>query len=293
MTIERNVIGHPSFRLALEKSWKGKVLYMRKVVSKAYLGLILFFLYLPIFVLSMFSFNESKSRAHFTNFTLKWYAELFQDEMIIGALLNTLLVAVLASIFATILGTAAALGISNMKKSSRSLMMNVTYMPVVSPEIVTGVSMMLLFVIFSRMFGWGLGFSTVLVAHITFCVPYVILNVLPKLRQMNQHTYEAALDLGCTPFSAFYKVVVPEIMPGVLSGFLMAFTFSLDDFVITYFTNGSNFQTLPVAIYAMTRKKVSPKINALSTLLFVTVLIILIVMNVRQAKSEKQSVREK
>ena len=165
--------------------------------------------------------------------------------------------------------------------------MNLTYMPVINPEIVTGISMMLLFVYISHLFDWELGMITVLIAHITFCVPYVILNVLPKLRQMDQNTYEAALDLGCTPFSAFFKVVVPEIMPGIMAGFLMAFTFSLDDFIITYFTNGSDFQTLPVTIYAMTRKKVNPKINALSTILFLAVLIILIIMNVRQARAMK------
>ncbi|MBC8611861.1 Inner membrane ABC transporter permease protein ydcV [uncultured Ruminococcus sp.] len=260
---------------------------MKKVVSKGYIYLVLLFLYAPIFVLIVFSFNESKSRANFTDFTFKWYQELFRDELIMTSLGNTLLVAVLAAVFATVLGTAAALGMKNMKKRARGLCMNLTYMPVINPEIVTGISMMLLFVYISHLFDWELGMITVLIAHITFCVPYVILNVLPKLRQMDQNTYEAALDLGCTPFSAFFKVVVPEIMPGIMAGFLMAFTFSLDDFIITYFTNGSDFQTLPVTIYAMTRKKVNPKINALSTILFLAVLIILIIMNVRQARAMK------
>jgi spermidine/putrescine transport system permease protein len=260
---------------------------MKKSISKIYVTLILIFLYAPILVLIVFSFNESKSRANFTNFTTKWYVELFKDDLIMSSLLNTLIIAVLASVIATILGTAAALGIRNMKKRARQVCINLTYMPVINPEIVTGISMMLLFVYFSKMFNWELGFVTVLISHITFCVPYVILNVLPKLRQMDQNTYEAALDLGCTPVSAFFKVVVPEIMPGVMAGFLMAFTFSLDDFVITYFTNGSTFQTLPVTIYAMTRKKVNPKINALSTILFLAVLLILIIMNIRQAKALK------
>lgn len=261
---------------------------MKRSFSKIYIGLVMLFLYAPIFVLIFFSFNESKSRANFTGFTLKWYQELFRDEMIMNSLLNTLIVAVLASLFATVLGTIAAIGISNMKKRARSFTLNLTYMPVINPEIVTGISMMLLFVFFSRLFGWNLGMMTVLIAHITFCVPYVILNVLPKLRQMDQNTYEAALDLGCTPVAAFFKVVIPEIMPGVMSGLLMSFTFSLDDFVITYFTNGSEFQTLPIAIYSMTRKKVNPKINALSTILFLAVLLILVFMNIRQAKEEKE-----
>ncbi|MBS1473850.1 ABC transporter permease [Massiliimalia massiliensis] len=266
---------------------------MKKAVTKGYVLLILLFLYAPIFVLIAFSFNESKSRANFTGFTFHWYEELFKDNLIMTSLGNTLLIAVLASVFATILGTAAALGIKNMKKRARSVCMNVTYMPVINPEIVMGISMMLLFVFICQMFDWELGMITVLIAHITFCVPYVILNVLPKLRQMDQNTYEAALDLGCTPFSAFFKVVIPEILPGIMSGFLMAFTFSLDDFIITYFTNGSSFQTLPVTIYAMTRKKVNPKINALSTILFLAVLILLIVMNVRQARSEKNKEKQR
>lgn len=266
---------------------------MKRVVSRVYLAFILLFLYAPIFVLIVFSFNESKSRANFTGFTLKWYEELFRDDLIMTSLWNTLLIAVLASVFSTVLGTAAALGMKNMKRRARSLCMNLTYMPVINPEIVMAISMMLLFVYICRIFDWELGMITVLIAHITFCVPYVILNVLPKLRQMDQNIYEAALDLGCTPVSAFFKVVIPEILPGVVSGFLMAFTFSLDDFIITYFTNGSDFQTLPVTIYSMTRRRVSPKINALSTILFLVVLLILILMNVRQARALKNREQER
>lgn len=270
---------------------------MSKVLSKVYVTLILVFLYAPILVLIVFSFNESKSRSNFTNFTLKWYKELFHNDLIMTSLWNTLKVAVAAAILATILGTFAALGMNAMKKRARSVCMNITYMPVINPEIVTGISMMLLFVFFcttiNNLFGKEgqtlveLGFWSVLIAHITFCVPYVVLNVLPKLRQMDQNLYEAALDLGCNPLKSFFLVIIPEILPGITAGFLMAFTFSLDDFVITYFTNGPTFQTLPVTIYSMTRKKVNPQINALSALLFVVVLLLLIVMNIKQAKDLK------
>ena len=240
---------------------------MKKLISRLYLGLVFIFLYAPIFVLIAYSFNESKSRAHWTGFSLKWYERLFQDDDIIKALLASLLVAVIASVCATLLGTAAAVGISNMRKLPRSVMINVTYLPVINPEIVMGVSLMLLFLFFENTFGLMRGMFTVLVAHITFSLPYVILNVLPKLRQMDQNLFEAAQDLGCTPMQAFRKVVIPEIMPGIFSGFLMAFTFSLDDFIVTLFVSGPKFSTLPLAIYSMTRRKVSPSINALSTII--------------------------
>ena len=271
---------------------------MKKAVSRIYVGLILLFLYAPIFVLIVFSFNESKSRSHFTNFTVKWYRELFQNELIMTSLWNTVKVAVLTSIIATVLGAFAAIGMNAMKKRGRSLMMNLTYMPVINPEIVTGIAMMLLFVfictLVQRVFGirLELGMWSVLIAHVTFCVPYVVLNVLPKLRQMDNNLYEAAMDLGSTPLQAFLKVVIPEIMPGITAGFLMSFTFSLDDFIITYFTNGSTFQTLPVTIYSMTRKKVNPQINALSALLFVVVLLLLVLMNVKQARDGKKNGRD-
>ena len=239
-----------------------------------------------------YSFNESKSRAHWTGFSLKWYERLFQDDDIIKALLASLLVAVIASVCATLLGTAAAVGISNMRKLPRSVMINVTYLPVINPEIVMGVSLMLLFLFFENTFGLMRGMFTVLVAHITFSLPYVILNVLPKLRQMDQNLFEAAQDLGCTPMQAFRKVVIPEIMPGIFSGFLMAFTFSLDDFIVTLFVSGPKFSTLPLAIYSMTRRKVSPSINALSTIIFVIVLTILIIYNVVDAKQQKKNERK-
>ena len=265
---------------------------MKKLISRLYLGLVFIFLYAPIFVLIAYSFNESKSRAPWTGFSLKWYERLFQDDDIIKALLASLLVAVIASVCATLLGTAAAVGISNMRKLPRSVMINVTYLPVINPEIVMGVSLMLLFLFFENTFGLMRGMFTVLVAHITFSLPYVILNVLPKLRQMDQNLFEAAQDLGCTPMQAFRKVVIPEIMPGIFSGFLMAFTFSLDDFIVTLFVSGPKFSTLPLAIYSMTRRKVSPSINALSTIIFVIVLTILIIYNVVDAKQQKKNERK-
>ena len=265
---------------------------MKKLISRLYLGLVFIFLYAPIFVLIAYSFNESKSRAHWTGFSLKWYERLFQDDDIIKALLASLLVAVIASVCATLLGTAAAVGISNMRKLPRSVMINVTYLPVINPEIVMGVSLMLLFLFFENTFGLMRGMFTVLVAHITFSLPYVILNVLPKLRQMDQNLFEAAQDLGCTPMQAFRKVVIPEIMPGIFSRFLMAFTFSLDDFIVTLFVSGPKFSTLPLAIYSMTRRKVSPSINALSTIIFVIVLTILIIYNVVDAKQQKKNERK-
>lgn len=265
---------------------------MKKLISRLYLGLVFVFLYAPIFVLIAYSFNASKSRAHWTGFSLKWYERLFHDEDIIKALLASLLVAVIASICATLLGTAAAVGISNMKKLPRSVMINVTYLPVINPEIVMGVSLMLLFLFFENTFGFMRGMFTVLIAHITFSLPYVILNVLPKLRQMDQNLFEAAQDLGCTPMQAFRKVVIPEIMPGIFSGFLMAFTFSLDDFIVTLFVSGPKFTTLPLAIYSMTRRKVSPSINALSTIIFVVVLTTLIIYNIVDAKQQKKNERK-
>ena len=265
---------------------------MKKLISRLYLGLVFIFLYAPIFVLIAYSFNESKSRAHWTGFSLKWYERLFQDDDIIKALLASLLVAVIASVCATLLGTAAAVGISNMRKLPRSVMINVTYLPVINPEIVMGVSLMLLFLFFENTFGLMRGMFTVLVAHITFSLPYVILNVLPKLRQMDQNLFEAAQDLGCTPMQAFRKVVIPEIMPGIFSGFLMAFTFSLDDFIVTLFVSGPKLSRLPLSFYSMTRRKVSPSINELSTIIFVIVLTILIIYNVVDAKQQKKNERK-
>ncbi len=261
-----------------------------KLISKIYTALIFLFLYAPIFVLIVFSFNdtETSSRTVFSGFTLRWYERLFQDRYILEALLNTLIIAVVAALVSTVLGTMAAVGINSMKRLPRKLMMNITNFPMVNPEIVTGVSMMLLFVAATKaMGGRDLGMVSLIIAHVTFCLPYVILSVLPKLRQMNPNLYEAAQDLGCPPIRAFFKVVLPEIMPGIVTGMIMAFTLSIDDFVISYFTSGTT-QTLPIYIYSMTRKRISPEINALSTVLFLCILVLLIIINVRQAQDERR-----
>lgn len=256
-----------------------------KKLSKIYMALVLLFLYVPIFVLIVFSFNVTKSRSVFSGFTFDWYIKLIHNELIMKSFLNTVIVAVIASVAATILGTAAAIGINNMKKLPRAVIMQGTNIPIVNPEIVMGVSMMLLFVFFAARMNFEFGFVTLIIAHITFDVPYVILNIMPKFRQMTPNIYEAAQDLGCNGVSAFFKVVLPEIMPGVVSGFLMSFTFSLDDFVVSYFTSGATSQTLPITIYSMTRRKVSPEINALSTIIFVVVVIVLVVKNLIERKS--------
>lgn len=259
-----------------------------KKLGNIYITLVLLFLYVPIFVLIVFSFNESKSTT-FTGFTFEWYEKLFRNEIIISSLINTVIIAIAASLISTILGTFAAIGINSMRKVPKAVVMNVTNMPIINPEIVTGVSLMLLFVFFAARMNMEFGFWTLLIAHITFNVPYVILNVMPKLRQMDPNLFEAAQDLGCSPFKAFRKVVLPEIMPGVLSGFLMAFTYSLDDFVISYFTCGATSQTLPITIYSMVRRKVSPEINALSTIIFVVVVIVLVVKNAIENRRYKNA----
>lgn len=260
-----------------------------KKLSKLYMVFILLFLYVPIFVLIVFSFNESKSRSVFSGFTLDWYKRLFNNRIIISSLINTIIIAFAASIISTILGTLAAIGINSMRKVPKAMVMNVTNMPIINPEIVTGVSLMLLFVFFAARMKIEFGFVTLLIAHITFDVPYVILNIMPKFRQMDPHLFEAAQDLGCSPFQSFKKIILPEIMPGIISGFLMAFTYSLDDFVISYFTSGSTSQTLPITIYSMTRRKISPEINALSTLIFIVVVIILIVKNIIEGRQLKKN----
>ena len=259
-----------------------------KKLSKIYMGLVMLFLYLPILVLVIFSFNDSKSRSVFTGFTFEWYEKLFHNELIMTSLRNTLIVAVAASLIATLLGTAAAIGIVKMRKATKATVMQVTNIPIMNPEIVTGVSLMLLFVFFAARLNFEFGFLTLIIAHITFDVPYVVLNVMPKLRQMDSNLYEAAQDLGCGPISSFFRVILPEIMPGVISGFLMAVTFSLDDFIVSYFTSGAASQTLPVTIYAMTRRKVSPEINALSTILFVVIIVILVVKNMIERHNIKK-----
>ncbi len=256
------------------------------ILSKIYIALIVLFLYAPIGVLIFYSFNDSKSTV-WKGFTFKWYEELFKDENIMNALGNTLIIAVLASIFATILGTAAAIGISNFKGKKRVVIQNVSNIPIISPDVVIGVSLMLLFTFVGVMFNFEMGFFTVLLSHICFCVPFVVLNVMPRIKRMDRSIYDAALDLGCNEWQAFYKVVIHELMPGIFSGLLMSFTYSLDDFIITYFTRGAKFQNLSIEIYSMTHRRISPKINALSALLFVAVLIIMIIINLRDRHEEK------
>lgn len=248
---------------------------MKKTVRNIYLGLILFLMYAPIVTLIVLSFNASKSRAKWGGFTLKWYASLFQDKAIMTALYNTLIIALLSAVLATVVGTAASIGINAMKGRSKTIMMGITNIPILNSEIVTGISLMLLFIAFRV----TLGFSTILLAHITFCIPYVILSVMPKLKQTSKSTYEAAQDLGSGPVSAFFKVVFPDILPGIVSGFLMAFTMSLDDFIITHFTKGPGVDTLSTKIYAEVRKGIRPEMYALSTLLFVSVLVLMILVN--------------
>ena len=260
-----------------------------KTLSRIYNALIFLFLYAPIVVLIIYSFNDSRNRVKWGGFTLDWYADLFQNELIMESLWLTLEIALLAAVFSTVIGTMAAVGIYSMNGRLRNLMMGVNNIPMVNPEIVTGISMMLMFVAIYRATGLlQPGYLTLLLAHITFCIPYVVLQVLPKLRQMNKHMYEAALDLGCRPVPAFFKVVMPEIMSGVITGALMAFTMSLDDFVISYLNGGSTAQNLSVTIYSMTKKPITPEINALSTLMFGTVLVLLLVVNIRQVRDLKK-----
>ena len=253
-----------------------------RFLKKFYTFIIFFFLYAPIVVLMIFSFNNSKSRAKWCGFTFKWYAELFRDDEILSSLYYTVIIAVISSLVATVIGTIAAIGIHNMSKVKKTVVMNLTYLPVINPDIVTGISLMILF-IFIKL---DLGFITLLFAHITFNIPYVILSVMPKLKQLNKHIYEAALDLGATPLRAFWKVILPEIMPGVVTGALLAFTLSLDDFVISFFTTGSGVSNLSITIYSMARRGINPKINALSTIMFITVLLLLIVVNKRTSRKE-------
>ena len=266
---------------------------MKKAVSRVYMTLIFVFLYAPILLLVVFSFNDTdtKSRTVWSGFSLRWYEMLFQDRMLLEALRNTLIIAVCAAVGATILGTVAALGIHSMKSWRKKLVMNITNLQMLNPEIVTGVSLMLLMVFVANLFGVTLGIVSIILAHITFCLPYVILSVLPKLGQMDPHLFEAAQDLGCTPVRSFFKVVLPEIMSGVITGMVMAFTLSLDDFIISYFCSGTT-QTLPVFIYSMTKKRVSPEINALSTLLFAVILILLLIINIRQGRMGKKAKKE-
>ncbi|WP_294510687.1 ABC transporter permease [uncultured Intestinimonas sp.] len=285
-------------------------------MNRLFMGLVFLFLYAPILLLIVFSFNSGNSSVVWKGFSLHWYVELFQDRLIMQSIYTTLLVSLLATAIATVAGTFASIGFYAMRRRWRDPLMTVNSIPMMNADIVTGVSLCLLFVavfgfwnefaenyrITFSLFGevyrvtfprLTLGFGTLLIAHITFNIPYVILSVGPKLRQMDKNLVDAAQDLGCTWFQAFWKVILPEIMPGIVSGALIAFTMSVDDFVISYFTAGSATSTLAMAIYGMTKKRVSPEINAVSTLLFVTVLILLVIVNVREARAEKAAAAQR
>ena len=273
-----------------------------KPIAKVYTAILFLFLFAPIVIMLVFSFNSGNSLSVLSGFSTYWYKELFHDANTLGALRNTLILALCAAILSTIMGTAAAVGMNKLRsKYMKAAMNTVTNLPMVNPEIITGISLMLMFVFAGRLMGMAtsLNFGTILIAHITFCLPYVILQVLPKLRQMDKALPEAAMDLGCTPFRAFLKVELPEILPGVLTGTIMAFTLSLDDFVISYFTSGNGFETLPIRIYNMTKKTVTPKMYALATIIFFVILLLLLITNlmdddaVRERKAQRRGAKSK
>jgi spermidine/putrescine transport system permease protein len=261
------------------------------VISKLYMTLVFIFLYAPIVVMMVFSFNSTSSTYQLDGISTYWWKEMFSNSSAMSALKNTIILAVATAGISTVLGIFAAVGLFQSKnKLYKRSMMSVTNIPMMNPEIVTGISMMLLFVFAGTLVHKSevLGFSTLLIAHVTFCLPYVILNVMPKLRQFDMNIYEAAIDLGCKPINAFMKVVMPEIMSGIITGCVMSFTLSLDDFIISYFTNGPSFQTLPIYIFSLTKKRVKPDMFALSTLMFVVIFVLLILMNIAQSRADKR-----
>lgn len=260
----------------------GKKSGFGKFLTRLYTALMFIFLYSPIVVLIVYSFNDSKSTAKWNGFTLNWYQTLFQNESIMNALYYTIMVAVIATVFATAIGTFAAFGIHYMKGWKQNLVLNLNNIPMLNPDIVTGVSLMIIFVSVKL----ELGLLTMIVAHITFCIPYVVLSVLPKLKQMPGEMLEAAMDLGATPWEAFAKVVLPEVKPGIITGALISFTLSIDDFVISFFTTGNGVSNLSIEIFTMAKKGIKPEINALSTLMFATVLGLLLILN-KRAKIEE------
>ena len=275
-----------------------------RIPSRFFTLLVYVFLYAPIVLLIVFSFNATKSNRVWGGFSTQWYVELFHNTRLLGALRTTIILSVLAAVIATILGTAAAIGFYSMRRRSRTAFLAVNNIPLTNADIITGVSMMLLFVFAIGVFNdsflsdllgvrWRTGFGTLLIAHITFNAPYVILSVMPKLRQLDPNIYEAAQDLGAPGFLAFRKVILPEIMPGVLNGLIIAFTMSIDDFVISYFTKGSGVTTLAVEIYTAVKKPVTPEINALSTLMFICVFALLLTVNIRQVRQENAAARRK
>lgn len=257
---------------------------VNKFMKKFYMTLVYIFLYAPIIILIVFSFNNSKLRGSWSGFTLKWYVDLFNDRNIINSFYNTIFVAIIATIVSTVLGTISAIGIHFLRGYKKKAILNVNYIPVLNPDIVTAVALMSLFGFLSI----SLGRFTMAVSHIIFCTPYVILSVLPKLRQMDQNIVEAAMDLGAKPFYAIYNVVIPQIKTGISTGALMAFTLSLDDFIISFFTTGKGVSNLSITIYSMAKKGINPSINALSTILFGTILILLLIINKRNNEEERE-----
>lgn len=249
-------------------------------IKKIYVALIFLFLYAPIATLIVLSFNASKTRAKWGGFTFKWYISLAQDEAILKALGTTLLIALVSSLAAVVIGTISCIAMNGMKRKPRAVLMAVTNIPMLNADIVTGISLMLLFI----SLGFRFGFGTILLSHITFNIPYVILCIMPRMQQLNPSVYEAALDLGASPISAFCKVMLPDLAPGILSGFLMAFTMSLDDFIITHFTKGAGIDTLSTKIYTEVKKGIKPEMYALSALIFLTVLVLLFLVNVTPEK---------
>ncbi len=256
-----------------------------KKLRKAYIGLIMVFLYAPILLLVLYSFNDSRSRASWGGFTLRWYAELFRDRAILSALGTTLSIGLLAAAISTLLGTFGAIALFQMRRRPRRALLSVVNLPMLNSEVVTGVSLMLLYALLHVQ----LGYATLLLSHIAFCVPYVVLSVLPKLRQLDPHLSEAAQDLGATPMQGFLRVVLPDIMPGVFSGFVMALTMSIDDFLISFFTTGSGVSNLSITIYTMAKRGISPKINALSTIIFACVFFLLIGLNLQDLRKEARA----
>ncbi len=255
-----------------------------KIISNIYIVLIFLFLYLPIIVLVINSFNKSKFGGVWNGFTLDWYMQLFKDKSIISSLYNTIIVATLASVIATSIGTIASIGIHSMTSRYKSVMLNLSYISMINPDIVIGVSLLSFFCLLQFL---KLGYVTLILAHITLCVPYVVFAVLPKLQQLNPNLSEAAQDLGATPTQTFFKIILPEIKPGIISGMIMSFTLSLDDFIISFFTTGAGISTLSIKVYSMTKRGVSPKINALTTLMLLVIIILMIIIQIRSSKSEK------
>lgn len=250
---------------------------IKRFLERFYVVLIFIFLYSPIVVLMVFSFNDSKLRGQWAGFTLDWYAELINDPIILQSLYNTLLVAIVSTIVSTVIGTLTAIGLNELRGFKKKVILDVNYLPVLNPDIVTAVGLMGLFGFLNLQFG----FLTMTISHIIFCIPYVILSILPKLQQMDKNMIEAAMDLGATPFYAVKNVVIPQIMPAIFTGALMAFTLSIDDFVISYFTTGHGFNNLSITIYSMARKGINPSINAMSTIMFLSLLILLMIINKR------------